>query len=75
MLKEPRYNTTNKPFTLVWSCVSQRCWIKKYTQHEVAGKRERGQPRKTCQQCVNCNLKSLKLSKTSPQTVMLGKRH
>ena len=38
-------------------------WIKKYTQHEVAGKRERSRPRKTWQQCVNCDLKSLKLSK------------
>ena len=36
-------------------------WIKKCTQHEVAGKRERGGPRKTWQQCGNCDLKSLKL--------------
>ena len=38
-------------------------WIKKCTQHEVAGKGECGRPRKTWQQCVNCNLKLLKLSK------------
>ena len=37
--------------------------IKKCTQHEVAGKRERGCPRKTWQQCVNYDLKALKLSK------------
>ena len=38
-------------------------WIKKCTQHEVAGNGERGRPRKIWQQCVNCDLKSLKLSK------------
>ena len=34
--------------------------IKKCTKDEVAGKRERGRPRKTWQQCVNYDLKSLK---------------
>ena len=29
----------------------------------MAGKREHGRPRKAWQQCVNCDLKSLKLSK------------
>ena len=38
-------------------------WIKKCTQHEVAGKQECGRPRKTWQQCISCDLKSLKLSK------------
>ena len=38
-------------------------WIQKCTQYEVDGKRERGPPRKTWQQCINCDLKSLKLSK------------
>ena len=61
MLKEPGYNTTNKLFTLVWLCLSQRR-LDKEIQHEVAGKRERGRPRKTWQQCVSCNLKFLKLS-------------
>ena len=39
------------------------CCIKKCTQHEVVGKGERGRPRKIWQQCLNCDLKSLKLSK------------
>ena len=51
MLKEPGYNTSNKPFMLV--CCSEG-WIKKCTH---------GQPKKTWQQCVSCDLKSLKLSK------------
>ena len=38
-------------------------WIKKFTQHEVAGKKERGLPRNTWQHCVNCDIKFLKLSK------------
>ena len=50
-------------------------WILKCTQHEVAGRQERGRPRNTWQQCLNCDLKSLKLPKTSPPTVMLGERH
>ena len=61
MLKEPEYNTKNKLFTLAWPCLSQRRLDKKCTQHERAGKRERGRPRKSWQQCVNCDLKSLKL--------------
>ena len=38
-------------------------WIKKCTQYEVTDKGECGQARKTWQQCVNCDLKFLKLSK------------
>ena len=38
-------------------------WIKKCSQYKMAGKREHVRPRKVWQQCVNCDLKSLKLSK------------
>ena len=38
-------------------------FIKKCTQHGVAGKQERDRPGKICRQCVICDLKSLKLSK------------
>ena len=37
--------------------------MKKCTHHEVAGKQEHDQPRKTWLQCVNYNLKSFKLTK------------
>ena len=50
---------------LRWSghvCCSEG-WIKKCIQYELAGKREHDRPRKTWHQCVNCDLKSLKLSK------------
>ena len=53
----------SKPLTLIWSGLSQRQLDKKCTQHEGAGKRKHGQPTKTWQQCINCGLKSLKLSK------------
>ena len=58
MLIEPGYNTANKQT----NCL-HNSWIKKCTQYEVALKRECGRPRKTWQQCLNCDLKSLKLSK------------
>ena len=63
MLKEPGYNARNKQFALVWSCLLQQGLDKKCTQYEVVGKQEHGHPRKTWQQYINYNLKSLKLSK------------
>ena len=42
---------------LRWFCHVCRSdgWIKKRTQHELAGKGEQGWPRKTWQQCVKCD--------------------
>ena len=62
MLKEPGYDTTNRLHWFGHVCHSDG-WIKKSTQHEVTGKQELSQPRKTWQQCVDCGIKSLKLSK------------
>ena len=42
-----------KPLPLVCLFVCHnKGWIKKCTQHEVAGKQECGRPRKTWQQCL-----------------------
>ena len=63
MLKVRGCNTTNKLFTLFDHVCRSDSWIKKCSQYKMAGKREHGRPWKAWQQCVNCDLKSLKLSK------------
>ena len=69
MLKEPEHNTTNNPLTWFGQVCRNDGWLR------FTGKQEHRRPRKTWQQYVNYNLKSLRLSKTQPQTVMLGNKH
>ena len=68
MLKEPGHYKQTVHAGLVM-------FVELFVGQEKASKWECGLPRGTWQEWVNCNLKSLKLSKDLPQTVMHGRRH